>query len=128
MKFFKKTDILIVLTIVLIGILSIFIYKHVNKEKPVRAEIYYKSQLVKTVDLTKGQDIHFSIPQNENVIFHLEPDGSISFEQSDCPDKICIKTGKLHTAGETAACLPNEIFLKIVPRNDRDSDDIDIIG
>ena len=128
MKFFRKTDIVIVLAIILIGILSIVIYKLNFKEKPARAQIYYKSQLVKTVELTGGQDMHFSIPQNENVVFHLEPDGSISFEQSDCPDKICIKTGKLHTVGETAACLPNEIFLKIVPRDDRDTEDIDIIG
>ncbi len=128
MKFFKKSDIILVLTIVFIGILSMFIYKYNFAEKPARAEIYYKTQLIKSVDLTKGKDVHFSIPQNKNVLFHLDPDGNISFEHSDCPDKICIKTGKLHTVGQTAACLPNEIFLKIVPLNGHEEQDIDIIG
>lgn len=127
MKFFKKSDIFIVLLMVLIGILTIVIYNHKVEDKPVKAEIYYKSHLVKTVDLNKGEDRRFSIPQNEHVIFHIEKDGSISFEESDCPDKICIKTGRLNKVGQTAACLPNEIILKIVPANKRDDQDIDMI-
>ena len=128
MKFFRKSDILIILAITLIGIISLFIYKYKFEDKPARAEVYYKSQLVKSIELTKGQDMHFTIPQNKHVVFHLEPDGTISFEQSDCPDKICVKTGKLHTVGQTAACLPNEIFIKIVSRDRHGSEDIDIVG
>lgn len=127
MKFFKKSDILVVLAIGLIGIISLIIFKNSYSDKPSRAEIYYKSELVKTIDLKSGLDKRFSIPQDENVIFHLEKDGSIRFESADCPDKICIKTGKLNSIGETAACLPNEIFLKIVPINDRNEDDLDMI-
>ncbi len=128
MKFFKRSDLILVSAIVIIGILSMFIYKYNFSDKPAKAEIYYKAKLVKTVELTKGEDLHFSIPQNENVVFHLEPDGTISFEKSDCPDKICVNTGKLHTVGQTAACLPNEIFLKIVPQDNRSEEDMDMIG
>ncbi len=128
MKFFKKSDLILVLAILIIGILSMFIYKYNFTGKPARAEIYYKSQLIKTVELDKGIDKEFSIPQNENVIFHLEKGGSICFEHSDCPDKICVKTGKLHSVGQSAACLPNEIFLKIVPQDSRNEDDIDIVA
>jgi len=126
-KFFKKTDILIVLAIVLIGIGSWAIYNYTYSSKPAKAEIYYKSELVKTVDLNTGVDKRFSIPQNEHVVFHLKNNGSICFEQSDCPDKICVKTGSLNSVGGTAACLPNEIFLKIVPIKNRNDDDIDMI-
>lgn len=127
MKFFKKSDIFIVLALLIIGILSMSIYKANNSEKPAKAEIYYKSELVETVELTKGVDRRFSIPQNKNVVFHLEKDGSISFEESDCPDKICIKTGKLNIVGQTAACLPNKIIMKIVPAEKRSKDDLDLI-
>ncbi len=128
MKFLKKSDIILVLSILIIGISSMVIYKYIFADKPVRAEIYYKTELIKTLELTKGKDVHFTIPQNKNVVFHLEPDGSICFEKSDCPDKICVKTGKLNTAGQTAACLPNEIFIKIVPQAGHDKEDMDIIG
>ncbi|MDF2988089.1 MAG: hypothetical protein K0R50_3599 [Eubacterium sp.] len=128
MKFFKKSDLILVLAILIIGILSMFIYKYNFEHKPAKAEIYYKTQLIKTVELNKGIDKEFSIPQNENVVFHLEKDGSISFEHSDCPDKVCIKTGKLHSVGQSAACLPNEIFLKIVPQDSRNEDDVDMVA
>jgi len=127
MKFFKKSDILVVIVIVLISTISLVIYNNIFSTKPAKAEIYYKSELIKTIDLHTGLDKTFSIPQNEHVVFHLYKDGSICFEKSDCPDSICIKTGKLSSIGETSACLPNKIILKIVPLKTRNDDDIDMI-
>jgi hypothetical protein len=59
-------------------------------------------------------------------VFHLYEDGSIAFEQSDCPEKICIRAGKLHLPGQFAACLPNGLILKIVALEE-DENDADII-
>lgn len=126
-KFFKKTDIIIVSVIILVGIIIWLVYNNTLSKNSVKAEIYYKSQLVETVDLSKGVDKTFSIPQDPQVVFHIDKEGNICFETSDCPDKICVKTGKLNKAGETAACLPNEIILKIVPSKERSSDDLDMI-
>jgi len=127
MKFFKKSDILVVIVIVIISIISLVIYNNIFLTKPAKAEIYYKAELVETIDLRTGLDKTFSIPQNKHVVFHLYKDGSICFEESDCPDEICIKTGKLSSIGETSACLPNGIILKIVPLKTRNVDDIDMI-
>jgi hypothetical protein len=128
MKFFKKTDILIVLAIVFVSIALWNVYGLFNSKKVVKAEIYYYSDLVETVDLNDGVDKKFSIPQDKNVVFHKDKEGNIWFEESDCPDKICIKSGKLHLSGQSAACLPNGIVLKIVPVGERTDDDLDIIG
>lgn len=129
MKFFKKSDLIILLIIISVSISAWTVYKKVFSNKSAKAEIYYNNQLVETVDLNTGVDKTFSIPQDKDVIFHLYKDGSIAFEESDCPDKICIKTGKLKTVGETAACIPNKIFIKIVPEGRRDNDDLDgILG
>lgn len=128
MKFFKKSDLIVLLIIVAISISAWLVYKNFFAEKSAKAEIYYDNQLIETVDLNRGVDKTFSIPQDDNVIFHLYKDGSICFEESDCPDKICIKSGKLKTVGETAACIPNKIFLKIVPEGARDNNDLDGIS
>lgn len=126
MKFFKRSDILIVSVILAAGILSWAVYSHFAGNEKGKAEIYYESKLVKTVALDKSVDKTFSLPQNEHVIFHLYKDGSICFAKSDCPDKICVKTGKLRRVGESAACLPNKIIMKIVPEN-RNEDTPDLI-
>lgn len=129
MKFFKKSDIIVLAIIVIIGVVSWAAYNYFFSNKTAKVEIYYKTTLVETIDLNTRVDKTFSIPQNKHVIFHLYKDGSVRFEESNCPDKICVKTGKLSKVGETAACLPNEIFLKIVPAKNRSSNDLDgVVG
>lgn len=127
MKFAKKADIVIIAVLLAAALLSYVIYDHFAEGKKVKAEIYYYSELVETVDLNMGKDMTFSIPQEPHVIFHLYEDGNIRFEESDCPDKVCINTGKLNKAGQYAACLPNGIVLKIVPAGVYDEDDADIV-
>lgn len=127
MKFMKKTDLVILLIVLVVCAVAWFSYQQMFAGKAAKAEIYYKSQLVETVDLTAGADKRFSISHNKNVVFHVYQDGSICFEESDCPDKICIHAGKLHTIGESAACLPNEIVMKIVAKDKHSADDLDIV-
>ena len=113
--------------IVAAGLISFLIYQNYASDKRAVAEIYYYSELAATVDLNTGVDQTFTIPQDENVVFHLYPDGGICFEKSDCPDKVCVHAGRLHTVGQSAACLPNGIILKIVPGEMRNGDDMDIV-
>ena len=127
MKFFRKSDILIILVILAVSAAGWTIYSFAFSGRSAKAEIFYYNKLVETVDLGTGQDRVFSIPQNKNVVFHLYKDGSIRFEESDCPDKVCIHAGKLHIVGQSAACLPNGIVLKIVSANGPGKDDPDLI-
>lgn len=39
--------------------------------------------------------------------------GRIRFEESNCPDKTCIKTGWLEKPGDSAVCLPGRFMIKI---------------
>lgn len=38
----------------------------------------------------------------------LEKDG-VTFLSSECPDKLCVKRGRLERAGDTMACLPERV-------------------
>lgn len=127
MEFFRKTDIIVVSVILAACILGWTVYKQLFGDKAVRAEIYYDSQLVMTVDLIRGEEKTFSIPQKPNVVFELDKEGNIRFERSDCPDQICVHAGRLHIVGQSAACLPNGIVVRIVPQK-RSDDDIDIVS
>jgi hypothetical protein len=46
----------------------------------------------------------------------IEP-GAASFLHSDCRDQICVRTGKLTRAGQTAICLPAKISVRIIGRD-----------
>lgn len=126
MKFAKKTDIIIIAAVALLGLAIWLLYKYIFLEKGYFAELYYKSELVERIELSKAQEGTFSIPELPEVVFRLYGDGSIAFIESDCPDKVCIHSGKLKQAGQFAACLPNEIYVKIVSV-DEASDKADIV-
>jgi hypothetical protein len=124
MKFLIKTDIIIIFIILVISIISFLTFNYLAQNEGAQAEIYLGSELVKTVDLSIGTDKTFSIPGREKVVFHIFEDGSIAFESSDCQDQICVHSGKLHTVGQSAACLPNDLIIKIIPkqRNNKQND------
>ena len=125
MKFFNKSDIIIIAIIIAVAMGSWVAYNFIFSDQSAKAEIYYYSELIDTIDLDDGEDRVFSIPQNHNVVFHLYEDGQICFEESNCPDKVCVNTGKLNQVGQYAACLPNGIVIKIVPGSDRSDEDVD---
>ena len=116
MKFFKKTDLIVIIILLIISATVYLTYNYLAQGEEAKAEIYLGSKLMKTVNLSTGENSTFSIPGKENVVFHLYEDGTIAFEESDCPDQICVHSGKLHIVGQSAACLPNALILKIVPQ------------
>jgi len=127
MKFFKKSDILIAAVLLIISLGVYLVYNSIYGQSETKAEIYYYSELVQTVELNAGEEEIFSVSQEPDVVFQISDDGEIAFIESDCPDKVCIKTGKLDTVGQYAACLPNGVVLKIVPVGERSEDDPDIV-
>ena len=43
---------------------------------------------------------------------HVEP-GAISVTEADCPDGICVRQGKLTTAGVPIVCMPHRLVIEI---------------
>lgn len=127
MRFFKKSDIMIVLLLVSLSAAAFITYKAFYTGVYAKAEIYYYSELVKTVDLSRENAGTFSISQNTDVVFEITQNGQIRFLESNCLDKICVKTGLIQTVGQYAACLPNGIIVKIVSSEEGQQGEADIV-
>lgn len=127
MKFFKRTDIIIIVCILVVSGALMGVYKFYMSEGGVKAELYYYNDMIKTVDLSQGKERIFTIPQNESILFQVYEDGSIAFIESNCPDKICIQAGRISKTGQFAACLPNGVVMKIVPDREQDEKDVDLV-
>lgn len=127
MKFFKRADAILVGMLVLTAGVLWGIYHVQAKGLTAKAEIYSGSQLVETIELREGEEKSFSIADKEQVVFQLYSDGSIAFAHSDCPDQVCVRAGRLHLVGQTAACLPNELIIKLVAVEGAEGDHLDLI-
>lgn len=121
-KFMKKSDVIIIIALVLLSVLSLFALYGQKGDKLV-AEISYDGEVVMEIDLLKAENKVFTLEQNPKVSFEIK-DQKIAFVNVDCPDKICEKGGFLHRPNETSICLPNRTTLNIKSNG---KEEIDII-
>jgi len=110
-KLLSRAEALVIGGVFLAALFVIVLLVRSHPTESVVCQIFYKNQLAQTVSLDKDQIFHFS--QNPAVVFQVK-DGAIAFVASDCPDKICVKTGFISHPGQMAACLPNHVVIKIV--------------
>ena len=111
-KLFRRADILLVFACLLLA--AVFFLQSflspsdgmaVIEQNVIEVGRYALSQIQKEEIL--------QLPGEIDVQILLEP-GAASFLSSDCPDQICVRTGKLTKPGEAAVCLPARVSLRIV--------------
>jgi len=117
----KKFDVIIIL-ILIIAAAMIYYFFTKNSIQTETAEIIINGKTEKVVSLNK--DKVFSLEKIPQIKFEIK-DKKIRFIDSNCPDKICINTGFIGIAGQTAVCLPNAVSIKIIPNED--NNDLDVI-
>ena len=84
------------------------------------AQIVCDGEVVTTVDLSAVREA-YDVTLDNGVTVRVEP-GAIYFADSDCANRLCVHTGKLTKAGQSAACLPNKTLIRITGKNRRAPD------
>jgi len=120
MKLFKRTDLIIIITVLLAAVL-ISLPRFIGSDR-LTAEIYVDGKLERTVELSQVEsEYSFSLstePEVEITVGRNE----IFFSKADCKDKLCVNSGKLTSGGQTAACLPAKVVISV--RSDKDKNDV----
>ncbi|GAA0744978.1 NusG domain II-containing protein [Clostridium oceanicum] len=120
MKKGDKIALIVIGVMLIISTLGVAIFKYTQKstDHPM-AIIKQDGKVIKRIDLSKVKkketfNIYYKDKDYNTVA--LEPN-RIRFSKSTCPDKICVKTGWLTKPGETSACLPHKLIIKIESNN-----------
>ena len=104
-KLIKKGDILIILFFLLVAVF-LFVLPLLKRNSSLTADIYEDGKLVRRIDISdSAEEEEIEI---RGCIIKVS-DGRIYFAESDCRDKICVNTGDLYRAGNSAICLPNRV-------------------
>ena len=112
----KKGDILLVLVLSALVLLGYGGYRYVavgNTGNERIAVIKQDQKVIRRIDLNKIKEperIDVSKDFHETI---LVESGRIRFEDADCPDRKCVKTGWLKDPGQAAVCLPNRTIIRI---------------
>ncbi len=110
-----KGDIVLIISLCLIIVLS-FLPSFSGGNEKLTAEVYYEGELIKTVYLSDCNGEKFAAG---SCTLLFEKDG-VTFTHSDCPDKLCIKRGKLKRKGDTMACVPERVVAVIKGEKNED--------
>lgn len=113
LKTLKKGDFVIFAIILIIAIICLVPFISTQTDQLV-CEISQDNKIIHKIILNKGYKDKITIEtQNGNSVICIE-DNSVWFESSDCPDQVCVHTGKLTHAGQIAVCLPNKVIIKLI--------------
>ena len=110
-KLFRKGDLwlLAVLALLILGGFWFFSTKPAGGRAVVRQD----GAVLTTVDLSAVQAPYTIDTQGDYpATLLIEPDG-VSFQTASCPDKLCVRTGKISQVGQTAVCLPARLSVTI---------------
>ena len=66
-----------------------------------------------------NEDKTIDIDEHNKVIIK---EGVVYMEDADCPDKLCIKQGKIDSNGQKIVCLPNKTVVEISSEKESEDD------
>ena len=105
-KLITKKDFILLMLVLIIGVVGISLVNSANKGTT--AEIKVDGETVETILL---QDDYFEKEIN-GVIVCCE-NSEIYVKESTCPDKVCVRSGRISKAGEGIICAPNRVAVEI---------------
>lgn len=101
-----------------LAIISVFIIFTASKQNsPIKktAEIVQNGKVIETIDLNEVDnpyDINVDDGAGGFNTVHIEKD-EISISDANCPDKLCVKQGKIKNSVYPIVCLPHKLVVKI---------------
>lgn len=116
-KLFGKYDIIIILF--LLAVALILLAPKLFSNEKLTATIYQNGEAVRTVNLSETEK-EYEIKLDGATI--LVEKNRISFKDADCPDKLCVKCGKLTRAGDTAVCVPTATVITVYSNGEKQVD------
>lgn len=104
-KLITKKDLILLLVVLLAGVVGIIIMKSADQGKG--AEIIVDGETKEIISLEENFQ-----KQVNGVVVCCE-NSEVYIKESDCPDKVCMRSGRISKSGESIICAPNRVAIKI---------------
>lgn len=119
----KKRDIIFIGVLLVVALIAFFVVDKFIKKDGNKVVIKVDREIVKIVNLTDTNNIIVNGYDGGTNTVVIE-NGTVYMTEADCPDKICVNTGKISKIGETIVCLPHRVVVEIQGEvSQSDSDD-----
>lgn len=111
----KKNDFLFLFFALALAATSFFVIKSVPKDADT-VRITVDGQLFCEKSLYENCEINIC----EKNIAVIE-NGYVYMKSADCPDKLCIRRGKVCDSSKKIICLPNKVVIEVIKKSEIDT-------
>ena len=92
---------------------------HSGKGGGLQAVVDFGDGITEVLPLDKDYDYLYDVG---SYVVHLQvKDGTISFQDSQCPDHVCEQFGQLSEEGAWAACVPAGVYVQLAPLSEAEA-------
>ena len=112
----KKADFIFIAIILLVAIILFAIF--MTGEKGATAVVTIDGKEVGRYPLS----IDGTFPLNGGSNILVIENGEAYLSEANCPDKLCVKMGKISKTGQSVTCLPNKLNVRIEGAGDAEVD------
>lgn len=122
-KFLKKSDVALIILLLIICAASL-LPKYLSKSDSLTAVVLKDGQEIERIDLSQvTEEYEMDLDCTPKAIITIGPN-YVFYSYAECPDKLCVNTGKLTHAGDTAACIPSKTLVVLEGNKSADQPDV----
>lgn len=115
-----KNDIILAAGVILLAAALFLAYLLWSGGRGGIIEVTMDGEVYKRFSLDKDQEEEISTSYGKNRL--IIEGGSAYIKEADCPDKICVRQGKISKKGQTIICLPHKIAITVIEGEEGDID------
>jgi hypothetical protein len=114
MNILKKGDVILIAAVILLiaGGFAVTSFFRTDSSGKI-AVIKQENKVIQKIDLNAVKSTQIITVGGKYKETILVEKGRIRFEEANCPDLVCVRTGWLSRQGDIAVCLPNRTIIKI---------------
>ena len=126
LKLTKKKDLILAAVIIVIAIVMYIIMNQMQSDNGEIVKITVDGNVYGTYSLTKNQEIEIKTDKGKNIVWIH--DNCVEMKEADCPDKYCVKQGKITKTRQNIVCLPHKVVVEIAVSDNTKGNEADVIA
>lgn len=107
-----KNDILLAASVLSVVLILFLIYAAGSKGTEAVIEAVVDGESYGTYSLLENQEVEILTSYGRNCL--IIEDGCACITEADCPDRTCVKQGKISKKGQSIICLPHKLTVRII--------------
>lgn len=109
-RWITRADLWVIGLLLLLSASLFFLLR--GTEQGERVSVYVGNELYAELSLTAGEQTLPVQTENGTLLLSID-DGGVCVLHADCPDAVCVRTGKISRKGESIVCVPLGVCITV---------------